>query len=289
MFNRGTWGAVMILLRRLFREPKFYLVLVLLSVILDEYTGQARHILTEYHINVNGWGSFACLTSYAYLMLWVVSGFLVLISDVPFASEITAFECVRLTSRQSIIARMLYIFVLSVLYTLMVFVLVCLIQFGTLSEPFKWDKALYTMSRGQSVGNTMMYIPANIVSAFSPFQAWCIATGLLVVGLTFFGLTMLCGSLLLDKRIAVCVVGVWAALDFAIGYMFLDSRMYFISPLTWTRLEMLEKAKYYTEYPSITYCLVMLFGVIVLMVGLSLLLSFNQQRFSKKLLIEGDQ
>ena len=285
---KASFRMACVLLKRLIKDPKLYIVLVLLTAILDEYTGGARLAAAQFGIHVNGWGSFACLASYSFVMLWIVAGYLILASDVPFASELSVFECVRLTPYQTCAARVMYIFLLSVCYTLLVFILASLIQLASLLTPMEWDKALYTMSRGQPVGGALLRIPSSIVSAYSPFGAWCAASGLLAAALALLGLTMLCISLYLNKRAAVCAVSLWAALDFATGYMLLDERLYFASPLSWARPEMLELSRYYTAYPSQPYCVIMLAGLTALLAVLCILFALNRSRFAKKFSMAGE-
>ncbi len=282
-------GVTAMLATKLLREPKLYLVIAMLVAILDEYTRGARHILLQYHFGVNAWGSFACLTSYSYLMLWVVAGFLILISDVPFSSENTLFECVRTTRIQSILGRIWYILLVSVLYTLMVFLLVSIVQFASPLHPDRWDKALYTMSRGQTVDGVFLRIPASIVAACSPIGAWAAASALLTTVLFMLGLMMFSLSLYINKRFAICITGLWAALDFAIVYMMLDPILFYGSPMSWARLELLVTAEYYTQQPSVRYCLLMLLAFSGLWIAASCLFTKNRKWFERKMIKEGEQ
>lgn len=190
MFSLNTWGMMELLFARLVRDKKLYLVILMLIAILDEYTGSARNVIMQYNIHVNAWGSFACLTSYSFLMLWIVAGYLILVSDAPFITELSIYECVRITPWQSISARLIYIIVVSISYVIMIFILSSLIQLASFIEIEKWDKALYTMSRGQMVADSFLYIPSVIVSAYTPIAAWFMAVGLLILALTLLGVAM---------------------------------------------------------------------------------------------------
>lgn len=289
MRKNTTAGVMAILAAKFLSEPKLYLVIAMLVAILDEYTGGARHILLQYHFGVNAWGSFACLTSYSYLMLWVVAGFLILISDVPFSSENTLFECVRTTQIQSIVGRIWYILLVSVFYTLIVFLLVSIVQFASPLHPDRWDKALYTMSRGQTIDGVFLRIPSGIVAACSPIGAWAAASALLTSVLFMLGLMMFALSLYLNQRFAICMTGLWAALDFAIVYMMLDPSLYWGSPMSWARLDLLVKAGYYTQPPSVQYCLLMLLAFSGLWITACCLFTKNQKRFGRKMMREGEQ
>ncbi|MEG2355782.1 MAG: hypothetical protein RSC40_02365 [Clostridia bacterium] len=289
MRSKGMWGVVRILFRRLIKQPKLYLVMGMLAIILDEYVGSARQIAALNGIHVNAYGSFACMTSYSYLLLWLAAGFLVLMSDVPFASQLTLFESVRITARQSLCARILYIALSSILYVFCLFLLSSLIQLASLLHPFQWDKALYTFANGNAVGEAFLYVPARIVFAYSPIEAWGMASGLLMGSLTAFGLLLLLGSLLADKRFILGVVGALTALDFAIGYMQLPNCLYYFSPLSWSRLEMLQHTEYYTTYPSAGYCLLMQGGLLLLLFVCCLCFLIKPKLFRHKLLAIGGE
>lgn len=289
MFNKGIGAILGILFRRLLKQPKLYLVAALLAAVLNEYTGSARLLPQQFNMHINAYGSFACLTSYSFLMLWITLGYLVLISDVPFASRLSLFESLRVTPRQSLAARMLYVLLTSILYVLFVFFLASLIQLASFTQPFKWDKALNTMSLGNAVGGTFLYTPRSIVAGYNPIQAWAQASGLLACVLASFGLAMLLGSLLINKKVMLCLTGAMATLDLAIGYMRLPGVLYYFSPLSWCRLEMLQNAGYYANQPSPGYNLAMPGGLLLLMCACAVCFLTKPKGFTQKMITLGGE
>lgn len=289
MCNRGIWNTVIILLKRLIKQPKLYLVVALLVTTLDTLIGSARQIVAQYNIHVNAYGSFACLTSYNYLMLWVVLGYLVLISDVPFVTNLSLFVHIRITQRQSWTARMIYILITSILYVLFVFILIAVIEIASLMHPFTWDKALNTMSYGSAVGNSYLYTPAVILSSYTPLQACLLASVLLVCSLSALGSLMLIGTAFIGKRIVLSIAGVIAILDSAIGYMGLPDALYYISPLSWCRLEIIKTASFHPSRPSELYCLLAPFCSFLLLFLLAcIVLIQSNKRFESEMNIGGE-
>lgn len=71
--------------------------------------------------------------------------------------------------------------------------------------------------------------------------------------------------------------------------MMLNEKLYFFSPLSWARAEMLELSKYYTSYPSSAYCIKMLFILIGLFLLLCKLVSLRHKRFAEKFVMDGDK
>lgn len=269
--HRSIGQLISILLRQLLKQPKCYLVFFLLGTIVDEYVGSSREIIQNYGIHVNAYGSFACLTSYAFLLLWLVIGFLVIVSDAPFASPLTNFVHVRITPAQSLLGRMLYVFVLAFLYVICVFFLMVLVEGASLTALHSWDKALYTMAYGNAVGGVYLYTPNVIISSLTPIQAFGRAIIPLICVLTGFGWTILAASLCMDKKAALCGIGILSALDFSIGYMHLPEMLYYVSPLSWCRLELALTANFTPGRPNAAYFQYMpiVFLIVLLIIMLS--------------------
>ena len=172
MHKQGIWAMTALLLRRLLKQPKVYLILCLIGCVIDNDIGEARSLYASYQVSVNGFGCFACVTSYSYLLMWMALGFSVLISDVPFLTPMEPFIRMRLTGRASMAARALYLLILSIVYALVIWIMTLLIAGGTLKDPYTWDKALNTMSLGQPVGGAFIYVPRIIISQMTPLLAW---------------------------------------------------------------------------------------------------------------------
>lgn len=287
MYSRGIWGMIAILFKRLLKQPKLYIIIVLLSVVMDGYIGEAREIPAQYNIHVNAYGAFAFLSSYSLLMLWIVLGFLLLISDVPFASSLSSFVHVRITARQSITARMIFIVLAAVLYVLFVFLLSAIIQNASLFHPLKWDKALRTMAYGKPVGNAFLYAPSVILSSYSPLQAWLLASVLLSAILIVFGIAMFLASLYIDRKVILSLTGIFAALDFAIDYMVLPPYLYYASPLSWCRLEFILTAPHHPAYPPVGYYYIMPLCLLLLLCILAQIMLARPQRFAQTIVTIG--
>jgi hypothetical protein len=103
------------------------------------------------------------------------------------------------------------------------------------------------------------------------------------------GLMMFSLSLFINKRFAICITGLWAALDFAVVYMMLDPSLFYGSPMSWARLELLATAGYYTQQPSVQYCLLMLLAFSGLWITASCLFAKNQKWFDREMIGEGEQ
>ena len=254
MHKQGIWAMTTILLRRLLKQPKVYLILCLIGCVMDNDLGNARHLYASYRISVNGFGCFACVTSYEYLLMWLALGFSVLISDVPFLTPMEHFIRMRLSGRASMAARALYLLILSIVYALAIWIMTLFIAGGTLKDPYTWDKALNTMSLGQSVGDAFIYVPRIVVSQMTPLLAWAKALLSLIAVLYALGLMILFLSTVSARKLVICLLGLMTVLDEAIGYMQLSDVLYYLSPFSWCRLEYQLTAAQYTTRPGAFYC-----------------------------------
>ena len=254
MHKQGIWAMTTILLRRLLKQPKVYLILCLIGCVMDNDLGNARHLYASYQVSVNGFGCFACVTSYEYLLMWLALGFSVLISDVPFLTPMEPFIRMRLSGRASIAARTLYLLIISIVYALVIWIMTLFISGGTLKDPYTWDKALNTMSLGQSVGDSYLYVPRIVVSQMTPLLAWAQALLSLIVVLFSLGMMILFLSTVSTRKLVICLLGLMTVLDDAIGYMQLNDILYYISPFSWCRPEYQLTAAQYTTRPGACYC-----------------------------------
>ena len=254
MHKQGIWAMTTILLRRLLKQPKVYLILCLIGCVMDNDFGNARHLYASYHVSVNGFGCFACVTSYEYLLMWLALGFSVLISDVPFLTPMEPFIRMRLSGRASMAARALYLLILSIVYALVIWIMTLFIAGGTLKDPYTWDKALNTMSLGQPVGDAFIYVPRIVVSQMTPLLAWAKALISLITVLYALGMMILFLSTVSARKLVICLLALMTVLDEAIGYMQLNDVLYYISPFSWCRPEYQLTAAQYTTRPGAFYC-----------------------------------
>ena len=275
MHKQGIWAMTVLLLRRLLKQPKVYLILCLIGCVIDNDIGEARSLYASYQVSVNGFGCFACVTSYSYLLMWMALGFSVLISDVPFLTPMEHFIRMRLSGRASMAARALYLLIISIVYALVIWIMTLFISGGTLKDPYTWDKALNTMSLGQSVGDAYLYVPRIVVSQMTPLLAWAKAFLSLIAVLYALGLMILFLSTVSARKLVICLLGLMTVLDDAIGYMQLNDVLYYISPFSWCRPEYQLTAAQYTTRPGAFYCSAA--PCVLIIISLSLLLYVSAQ------------
>ncbi len=283
MHKQGIWAMTALLLRRLLKQPKVYLILCLIGCVIDNDIGEARSLYASYQVSVNGFGCFACVTSYSYLLMWMALGFSVLISDVPFLTPMEPFIRMRLTGRASMAARALYLLILSIVYALVIWIMTLLIAGGTLKDPYTWDKALNTMSLGQPVGGAFIYVPRIIISQMTPLLAWAKALVSLIAVLYAVGMMILFLSTVSARKLVICLLGLITVLDDAIGYMMLSNVLYFISPFSWCRLEYQLTAAQYVNRPGAFYCYFVPCIVIIISLFLLLYVSARPKQISRSL------
>lgn len=283
MHKQGIWAMTALLLRRLLKQPKVYLILLLIGCVMDNYIGEARSLYASHQVSVNGFGCFACVTSYDYLLMWLALGFSILISDAPFLTPMETFIHMRLTGRSSMAARALHLLILSIVYALVIWIMTLLIAGGTLKDPYTWDRALNTMSLGQTVGDAFLYVPRIIVSQMTPLLAWAKALVSLITVLVAIGLTVLFLSTVSAKKLVISLLGLMTVLNAAIGYMQLNDILYFFSPFSWCRLEYQLTAAQYANRPGAFYCYFVPCIVIIISLFLLLYVSARPKQISRSL------
>lgn len=236
------------------------------------YLMQGYQVKGQFHVALNAWGTFACTMSNTKILLVCFVGYILLISDLPFFSSGQIYEIVRSDGRSMMAARVAFVLESTALYLVMLFALFCVLGGSTDFRIDMWDKFHYSCARGMMVDEITLDAPSGVVLQYTPFHAFWMNMLLLFGVFSIFGLGILFFSLLLPSKkivlIAACVLG---GLDMAVDEMGLGYRTYILSPLSYTRLEILGMGAVNAYYPSMQKIII---TASVLFIGLCVLCVF---------------
>lgn len=253
-------------------QMRTVLVFALIAAYTAPYLAQGYEVRGTFHVALNAWGTFVCTMNNPRILLVCFVGYLLLVSDLPLFSAEQTYEIVRSGRRSLMAVRVLYVFMSTALYLALLFALFCLTGGCTDFRPLNWDKLHYSYARGQQVGDLFLDAPASVVLGNTPIGAF--GKNLLLVFLVFSGMGMgllLFTMLIPAKKAAFALLCAWGGLDMAVDEMGLGYRMYIASPLSYTRLEILEASAGNLYYPSVQSVYLAVFALLAVAVTACLL------------------
>ena len=215
------------------------------------YVSQGYVYTSRYGAVLNAWGTFACAMSNAKILLACFVGYILLISDVPYFSAANIYEVVRSKRWTIMPVRVIALLKVTLLYFAVLFVLFCILGGCTDFNPNVWDRIHYSYAHGQYIEDLYMDVPGNVIANYTPFSAFAVNLCLLLLVFTSMGLLLLFAAMLLPaKKVLLVSLCAWGGFDMAIDEMGFGYKMYLYSPLSYTRLNIIDAHHTNLYYPS---------------------------------------
>ena len=139
----------------------------------------------------------------------------------------------------------------TLLYFAVLFVLFCILGGCTDFNPNVWDRIHYSYAHGQYIEDLYMDVPGSVIANYTPFSAFAVNLCLLLLVFTSMGLLLLFAAMLLPaKKVLLVSLCAWGGFDMAIDEMGFGYKMYLYSPLSYTRLNIIDAHHTNLYYPS---------------------------------------
>lgn len=226
-------------------------ILLLIVAYAGPYLSQGYVYTSRYGAVLNAWGTFACAMSNAKILLVCFVGYILLISDVPYFSAANIYEVVRSKRWTIMPVRVIALLKVTLLYFAVLFVLFCILGGCTDFNPNVWDRIHYSYAHGQYIEDLYMDVPGNVIANYTPFSASAVNLCLLLLVFTSMGLLLLFAAMLLPaKKVLLMSLCAWGGFDMAIDEMGFGYKMYLYSPLSYTRLNIIDAHHTNLYYPS---------------------------------------
>ncbi len=270
------------LMRISWLQTRTVLVFALIAAYAAPYLAQGYEVHSVFHVALNAWGTFVCTMNNSRILLVCFVGYLLLVSDLPFFTSEQTYEVVRSERRRLMEVRILFVLMSTALYLALLFVLVCLMGGCADFRLFEWDKLHFSYARGQVFEGLYMDAPASIVLGSTPISAF--GKNLLLSFLVFssMGMGLLILTMLIpEKKATLAFLCIWGGLDMAVDEMGLGYRLYIVSPLSYTRLEILEASASNLYYPSMQSIYIAVCALLICVIAACLL--FPVQRSINRL------
>lgn len=187
---------------------------------------------------------------------------LLLFSSAPFVDRHKPFVVIRTGKTSWILGQLLYVFITSLLYTLLIY-LITVISFIPFIEFTKdWGKVMRTLAvnpnSAVSKGITLTsLINNNIISQFSAIEATLISLGLFFLVTLFIGMVIFSLNLMIGRMSGVITVSILIFISYFsiyVGVLTIGYKTFYFSPLSWGTMQYID---WYSsgDSPSFTYAI----------------------------------
>ena len=202
---------------------------------------------------------------YTFLSTIMSLGMVALCADAPFLSQYQMQVLLRTGRKRWLCGQLVYLFILSLTYTAFWAVCPLLCAFGRIEWSNQWGKIWTTLSFTDAAYQMriMLDIPYSIVSRYSPMEALMLCLSLRFLYIFMLGMIIFIGNLI-SRSCAGIVIGTLMSL---MDYMLTTNGFrpfYLASPLTLTRISMLDPRNIWFDPTPAKAFIVLGGGVLVL-------------------------
>ena len=220
----------------------FWTPFVLAIAAVYEFSHSLSDMATYYSIPVNGFSIAFLFTSLNQVFI-IFLGVFILFSDLPFKDNQQMFLISRSGKRAWIFSQVIYVIFVSLIYFLFTFVCYCIALFPHIGfSADSWGKIIKTISATDASNkfNVLFNPTSNVLSDFSPLEAFVYSFGTAYAISVILGLVVLLFNLTVKHNVGVIVSGAMVFV-YMFVYMGGGNIMYYFSPLNWCSILVADK------------------------------------------------
>lgn len=234
-------------LKKAAMESRIYVVMAV-SLVFQYYTFNSLHAICDFLGEaVTPWVFPFFLGSPS--LFFIYGGLaMLLFCDAPFLDGQAPFVIIRTGRRGWIVGQILYVFLLSLLYTFWNCLTAVLLLIPDVAFEADWGKVLWTISANpdifQRVGVPGSFCPqGKIMELLPPMQAMAVSILLYWLGTVLIGMIILCFRVLTGRMIGIAISGVLTVLAYFtcyLGRLNYGRALLFLSPVNWSCMNFLD-------------------------------------------------
>ncbi len=223
--------------------PKLYLVFII-SFIFQYYTFSGLRIVSQYLGQLTTPWVFPFYITVPTMFVTFGGLAMLLFCDVPSLDGQAPFVLIRVGKCDWILGQMLYVLILSFIYTAWNLLCSILVLIPNVTFENEWGSILQTVASYpelimESGASVSFGISQDIFEYFSPIQAMALSGGLYWLGTVFLGMIILCFYVLTGRMTGIAVCGFFVAFAYFscyLGMIGYGSWIRAISPINWSSL-----------------------------------------------------
>lgn len=268
---------------RTLTHGRFYFALFVNFILIKQLTDCIRNFSEAVGINASPW-LFPFFMQQSYIQFLFLAGATLLFCDAPFIEEGSSFEMIRAGKKKWLAGKLLYMLILSVLYTAAIMLLTIFLLFPRISFQNKWGKVLGTLAQTNAAavfGNDYISLDYKIILKYQPIEAMVFSFLMAVCVCFIVGLCVLIINLCF-KKVPGALGGIAVALMSYFQKNFSNLyAMSFFSPASWMDIALWDR-KITLSYPSVNYMVTFLTLSIVSLCACSMIVFWRTKDVLKK-------
>lgn len=268
-------------IRKWFSNPRYSILFIMLFILTWTTLNPVKNFCTYTGVRTNPLLFVFYSCNFIHQLLFM-SGIIFLFSNAPFMDECELYVIQRSGRKSWVIGQILYIFMSSAIYFLILILMSILIlapysTFGTDG----WGKVINTLSQTNAAGqvNLGFMVPYKIIRLYSPFQAIFLCFIFEWLAASIIGMAMFCVNLLFKESLGIVIGSIVVGLDLLITNA-LPYTLYRFSPVSIGRLSIIDPSKTYF-YPSILDGLI-LDGILLIILCVISIISMRKNAIDVK-------
>lgn len=222
---------------------------------------------------------FPFLFSYRYMKIVFMAPVIFMFCDAPFVDANQVYIMLRTNRKKWCIGQMMYIWAASFLYGAVLLLSSVLVNISHIEWNTKWGEVLGAAGTTNALSKlnlqySTVRVSSRIIKYYTPLQAMFFSFLVMWLSFVFIGMIIYVLNVLTKTKMAGSITASFlvlltAVVDGFVGYTW-------ISPISWNSLNNIDVGGF-TEYPRITYIL-LVYGIVILVcMVLSIILSKKQE------------
>ena len=260
---------------------KLYVALFLMMVLFYQFIAPVREFSETVGIKVNGW-LYPFLTMDKFIQVAIIVAIAFVLSDNPFDDGVNEWLILRTGRKNWIVGKISYTFMVSLLMSIICFLMSALMLIPQLQFENKWGKILGTLAQTNASAIVGTLQPDyQLQASLNPIVA-CLYSVLMTFAVMFLtGMLILLFNMMFEKAIGQLIgFGIAFLAMFAPNFSNLFAAYYF-SPASWLNISFITNREL-TKYPTASYIAIFLLSAITVTIVCSVLVAINSNKVIKK-------
>lgn len=252
-------------IRNVFHTSRFLLTVLMFIIANFMYLSQVRDLANRSGYNVNI-GFFSFLFTMDTYTIFIFTAIIIYFSNLPFDSYYQIYVITRSGKKLWQISNVIYIFLSSILLTIVCFISAIIILLPYIFISSDWGSFVNAYVNTKSM-DLNLDVTMKLITSYSPLKS------ILIVAFVFIGLNMILGLLNLTLNKINKYYGKIASFIILFKSLFVVEESYeikyHISPLSWINLNKIDLG--YSKFPKLEFIVVALLSLIIGLILVALL------------------
>ena len=247
-----VWKICLLNFKKWAVSPRLYVVAALILVFTNMITSPIVDLARSVNESVNPWlMPFIMSDDYMILILFICA--VILFCDAPFIDEQQPYIIIRSNKSCWAVGQILYIILACLVFSLFVFVSICVNLIGRFGFSTEWGKIIGTLAQTDAGIQFESYIlfDYQIMVNFSAVQATLLTILLVWAVSAFLGLLIFLINTHLNSIIGPVIAFAFVLAEYLLPIIRVDI-LYYFSPVSWVNLKYID-IKGISFYPNLAY------------------------------------